>query len=217
MRFSVFRTAAIAASFMPGVFAAAAAPTVGVDGLQGIADSLNASAQSLSAQAGAIASANAAFNASAGASASPTLNLTGAISGAVSTFWSTAFDVEKKVCTIVFTINPATIAQAQAALIAGVQAQVTVVSNLVGILQATAATLKAQISVFTEAELAIIKQAVAALVAAANASVEPLTALATGGAALGLGATTKSVADLQNSVYGLVTVSGVFAAIIIPQ
>jgi len=145
MRLSVFRTAAVAASFLPSIFAAAAVPPV--DGVQSIADSLGASAQSLSAQVGAIgeyifsalsatlqlwhsftnipcfyiAAANAAFNASAGGSASvaPTVDLSGAISGAISTFWQTAFDVEKKVCTIVFTINPGTIAQAQASLIAG--------------------------------------------------------------------------------------------------
>lgn len=45
MRVSIFRTAAVAASFLPGVFAAAAVPQV--DGVQSIADSLNASAQSL--------------------------------------------------------------------------------------------------------------------------------------------------------------------------
>jgi len=215
MRLSVFRTAAVAASFLPSIFAAAAVPPV--DGVQSIADSLGASAQSLSAQVGAIAAANAAFNASAGGSASvaPTVDLSGAISGAISTFWQTAFDVEKKVCTIVFTINPGTIAQAQASLIAGVQAQITAVSNIVGTLQATANTIKALITIFTAAEVAVIKQLILALVTAANASVEPLNALATGGASLGLGALATTVTDLQSSVSALVTLSGTFSAIIV--
>lgn len=62
--------------------------------------------------------ANAAFNGSAGANIAPTLDLSKAIGGAVSTFWQTAFDIEKKVCTIAFTVNPITLAKAQAALIA---------------------------------------------------------------------------------------------------
>ena len=63
--------------------------------------------------------------------------------------------------------------------------------------------------------MAVIKQLILALVTAANASVEPLNALATGGASLGLGALATTVTDLQSSVSALVTLSGTFSAIIV--
>ncbi|KAJ4293166.1 hypothetical protein N0V90_008448 [Kalmusia sp. IMI 367209] len=181
------------------------------NGFNSIAQTLYISASNISTSVDSIASASAKLSAGANASTGasvPAVDLAKALYDTSNIFWSTAYDVERKVCALAYSINQQNLAAQLANLIAGINYQVQSIIKLQQSLVALLAKVADQVNKFTDSEKSILIGAIQAIATAAQASIAPITTLVDGLKAVGLSGFANVVSGLQASVYALAITSG---------
>ncbi|KAF2641752.1 hypothetical protein P280DRAFT_516773 [Massarina eburnea CBS 473.64] len=176
------------------------------NGITSLGDTLVSSAQQTSVHANAIYNASGQFTVDAppsGTNVAPAIQLAQVFASANSLLWTTATELEKKVCAIASSINEQNINGQKANLVAGINAQANAILKLKSSLDDTIAKIKSLVASFTAEEKAIFIATIGALAKSAEASVMPVARLIQGLQTAGVSGLAGSSSALQASASAL--------------
>ncbi|KAF2012033.1 hypothetical protein BU24DRAFT_267990 [Aaosphaeria arxii CBS 175.79] len=177
------------------------------DGFNSLATLYSNSASQLSARADSIAGTNAVISSTGAVQASYDVknNLTSTLLAVNNLFWQTTYDTEKKICSIITSINQQNVDGVRGNLRTGISAEVQAIIKITRTLLATVRAINAQATLFVEAEKAIVATLIQAIVTAATASVEPAGRLSAGLTSVGITGISDVVQTFQSAVASLQT------------